>query len=384
MDVKTLAWQEKETVVSLRRHFHENPELSQKEFKTMDTIEEFLHKYGIETVRVPHGGVFGFLDSGKPGWTMLMRADIDALPIKEDPVNMAKERVCISENEGIMHACGHDGHMAMLLLAARQLASHRDFGGTAMLVFQPAEENGGAGARTMLRDGLVERFGPAEIFGLHVMPGLAHGHFATCEGAMLASADSLRIEIAGSGGHAAQPQACVDPLLIASHVHIALQSIIARNLDPVAAAVISVTMLSCGENEDTIASRAELRGTVRTLDEAARDLCETRITEIAMAQAKVFGGQAEVHYLRDYPVTRNTPEQVARAVAACNGLAPIDNRIKPKLISEDFGFFGAEIPSCFTFLGQGDGPGLHEARFDFDDSLLPLGAAYWVSLMKAG
>ena len=148
MDVKTLAWQEKETVVSLRRHFHENPELSQKEFKTMDTIEEFLHKYGIETVRVPHGGVFGFLDSGKPGWTMLMRADIDALPIKEDPVNMAKERVCISENEGIMHACGHDGHMAMLLTEAKILAQHKDeWEGKIVFMFEEAEEMGERGLR---------------------------------------------------------------------------------------------------------------------------------------------------------------------------------------------------------------------------------------------
>ncbi len=366
---------------ALRRSFHEYPELQYDLPETTRRVIAALSAAGVDQI-VPHvgrSGIVALIHGNRPGPVRALRADMDALPIVETSgVGHA------STWPGRMHACGHDGHMAMLLLAARQLASHRDFGGTAMLVFQPAEENGGAGARTMLRDGLVERFGPAEIFGLHVMPGLAHGHFATCEGAMLASADSLRIEIAGSGGHAAQPQACVDPLLIASHVHIALQSIIARNLDPVAAAVISVTMLSCGENEDTIASRAELRGTVRTLDEAARDLCETRITEIAMAQAKVFGGQAEVHYLRDYPVTRNTPEQVARAVAACNGLAPIDNRIKPKLISEDFGFFGAEIPSCFTFLGQGDGPGLHEARFDFDDSLLPLGAAYWVSLMKAG
>lgn len=364
---------------ALRRALHRRPELQYDLPETTAQVVAALQAWQVDEIHPGLGesGIVALIRGARPGPVRALRADMDALPIVE-----ASGVAHASTTPGQMHACGHDGHMAMLLLAARQLAAHRDFSGTAMLVFQPAEENGGAGARAMLRDGLVRRFAPEEIFGLHVMPGLEKGHFATRTGGIMASADSLRIEVTGRGGHAALPHLAVDPLLIASHIHISLQSIVARNLDPLASAVISVTMMSCGENEDSLADRAVMHGTVRSLDEAARTLCEAQITRIAEAQAQAFGGLAKVHFLRDYPVTVNASPQVARALAAWVGLGPATGDIRPKMISEDFGFYGAEIPACFSFLGQGAGPGLHDARFDFDDDLLGLGAAWWVNLMQ--
>lgn len=368
-----------EEAVALRHDLHRHPELQFDLPRTTERIIATLERHGVDEIvpGVGKSGVVAVIRGTRPGLVRALRADMDALPIREaSGVNHA------SEMPGRMHACGHDGHVAMLLLAARHLAENRNFPGVALLVFQPAEENGGAGAREMLRDGLVDRFGPQEMYGLHVMPGLEKGHFATRVGGIMASADVLRIEISGTGGHAALPHLTVDPLLIASHTHVALQSILSRNLDPVASAVVSITMIACGENEDTIAPTAIMRGTVRTLDEAARDLCEQRITQIAQDQARSFGGHAQVSYVRDYPVTANAPAPTAHAAASARQLGPVDDKTRPKLVSEDFGFYCAELPSAFMFLGQGPGPGLHDPRFDFDDSLLPIGAAYWVSLMR--
>lgn len=365
--------------VALRRDLHRQPELLFDLPRTTGRIITALEDYSVDEIvsGIGQSGVVAVIRGSRPGPVRALRADMDALPIREaSGVDHA------SDVPGRMHACGHDGHVTMLLLAARHLAASRDFAGTALLVFQPAEENGGAGAREMLRDGLAGRFGLQEIHGLHVMPGLDKGHFATRVGGIMASADVLRIEVSGTGGHAAMPHLTADPLLIASHIHVALQSILSRNLDPVASAVVSITMITCGENEDTIAPTAIMRGTVRTLDEGARDLCERRITEIAQDQARSFGGQAQVHYLRDYPVTVNAAGPTARAVAAARQLGPVDDQTRPMLISEDFGFYCSELPTAFVFLGQGQCPGLHDPRFDFDDSLLPTGAAYWVGLMQ--
>lgn len=372
------AWQQE--AVAFRRDLHRHPELLFDLPRTTAKVIEALRAIGVDKIasHVGRSGIVASIRGNRPGPVRALRADMDALPIHE-----TSGVAHVSTFAGRMHACGHDGHVAMLLLAARHLATDRDFAGTALLVFQPAEENGGAGAREMLRDGLVARFEPKAIYGLHVMPGLPKGHFATREGGIMASADSLRIEISGAGGHAALPHLAVDPLLIASHIHIALQTIVARSLDPLKGAVISVTMISGGVNEDTIGSNATMRGTVRTLDEASRDLCEGRITQIAESQAHALGGKAEVSYLRDYPVTVNAPAATAHAIAAARRVGTVNPQTRPMLISEDFGFYGSELPSAFIFMGQGNGPNLHDPHFDFDDGLLPTGAAYWVNLMRS-
>lgn len=365
--------------VALRRDLHAHPELLFDLPRTSGLVAQRLRDWGCDTVTegVGRSGVVATIEGGRPGPAFGLRADMDALPIHEETGQPHASR-----SAGRMHACGHDGHMAMLLLAARHLAATRAFSGRAVLIFQPAEENGGAGARAMLQDGLIARFGPDRIFGLHVMPGLPKGQFAIREAGIMAAADSLRITVTGQGGHAGRPETCIDPLLVCSHIHIALQSIVARALDPLMAGVLSITMMEGSDNEDSIATRAVMRGTVRTLDEAARDRIEDRITAMAPAIAAGFGATAVVDYLRDYPVTWNDPAAASLFASAAAGCAPVDRQVAPLMVSEDFGFYGSAVPTAFGFLGMGQGPGLHQASFDFDDSLLPTGAAIWVALAR--
>lgn len=364
--------------ITWRQQLHSKPELLFDLPQTSAFVADKLGSFGLDDVVTGLGrtGVVGILRGKGPGPVTGLRADMDALPIVE-----ATGLPYASQAPGRMHACGHDGHTAMLLLAARRLAELRDFPGTAVFIFQPAEENGGAGARAMIEDGLMDRFGIQEVYGLHCMPGLPEGQFATRPGGIMAAADSLRIRIHGIGGHAARPEQGVDPLLVASHLHLALQSIVSRNIDPIASAVISITQMKASENEDIIAPEALMAGTVRTLDEAVRDLCEERILAVAEHVARAHGAQVEVKYLRDYPVTVNHPKGVARATAAAEQAGSVDPGTRPLMVSEDFSFMLRERPGAMIFLGQGNGPGLHSPLFDFNDRILSTGADYWVSLI---
>ncbi|THH39150.1 amidohydrolase [Aliishimia ponticola] len=364
---------------ALRQDLHAHPEVLFDLPRTAGIVASALRDWGCDQVveGVGHSGVVGVINGTNSGPTIGLRADMDALPMTE-----ATQLPYASQVAGRMHACGHDGHTAMLLLAARKLAHSRDFAGTAVLVFQPAEENGGAGARAMLRDGLIERFGLERIFGLHVMPDLPTGMFATRSAGIMAAADSLRITVTGKGGHAGRPETCIDPLLVCSHIHVALQSILSRNIEPTQAGVVSVTMIQASDNEDTIAPQASMRGTVRTLDEDVRDLIEARLKTMVPAIAQGFGAAAEVAYLRDYPVTWNDPKTTELFAKAVAKVTTTTTDTPPRMISEDFGFYGAAVPASFGFLGMGDGPGLHDPKFDFDDRLLPLGARVWLSVMS--
>lgn len=368
-----------QTAIGWRQRLHAHPELLFDLPKTSAFVADRLEEFELDSVVRGIGGcgVVGVLHGLKPGGVTGLRADMDALPIQEQ-TGLRHASV----TSGRMHACGHDGHMAMLLLAARRLSRTRDFSGVVVFIFQPAEENGGAGARAMLRDGLLERFAIEEVFGLHCMPNYSEGRFSTRSGGIMAAADSLRITVTGVGGHAARPETCVDPLLVASHIHIALQTIVARNIDPLASAVISITRVAASENEDTIAPTASMSGTVRTIDESVRDFCEHRIHNIAAGVAKSFGATAKVEYIRDYPVTVNHPAAVARATKAAARVSQVNADTPPLMVSEDFSFMLRERPGAFMFLGQGPGPGLHSSMFDFNDRILMIGADYWISLVR--
>jgi hippurate hydrolase len=305
---------------------------------------------------------------------------MDALPIHEQ-TNLPHR----STIEGKMHACGHDGHTAMLLGAARYLAQTRDFAGTAVVIFQPAEE-GGAGAKAMLEDGLMERFGVQEVYGMHNWPSLPVGAFAIRKGPLMASADKFTIRLEGKGGHAAAPHICVDPLLAGANIVTALQSIVSRNVDPLEACVVSVTRFDAGTAFNIIPQTAELFGTVRTFTEAIRDLAERRVSEIVTGIAAAHGVAATVDYSRNYPPTINHAAQtdiaanVARKVAA-EGRVNAD--VPPVMGAEDFSFMLEARPGAFIFIGNGDTAGLHHPAYDFNDATIPYGMSYWVELVES-
>jgi amidohydrolase len=367
-----------------RHDFHENPELLYEVHRTAGIVADRLREFGCDEVVTGIGrtGVVGVIRGRKStsGKTLGLRADMDALPIEETSgVSYA------SKIPGKMHACGHDGHTAMLLGAAKYLAETRNFDGTAVVIFQPAEE-GGAGGKAMVDDGLMTRWGIQEVYGLHNMPGMPEGHFATTPGAMLASSDKVEITVRGKGGHAgAGPHRAVDSVLIGSQIVNALQSIVARNVDPLKSAVISITMFQAGTAFNIIPETAKLGGTVRTLDPEIRDLVERRIGEVADNVARAYGGSAETKYTRMYPVTVNHAREAGVAAEVARdvvGADRVNERAVPLMGAEDFAFMLEARPGAFVFLGMGDGNECHHPGYKFNDNILGHGASYWVRLVE--
>jgi hippurate hydrolase len=367
-----------------RHDLHEHPELLYEVHRTAGIVADKLREFGCDEVVTGIGrtGVVGVIRGRKSasGKTVGLRADMDALPITETSgVPYA------SKTPGLMHACGHDGHTAMLLGAAKYLAETRNFDGTAVVIFQPAEEGGGGG-KAMVDDGMMTRWGIQEVYGLHNMPGIPEGHFATVPGPMLASSDSLEINVRGKGGHAgAGPHRAIDTVLIGSQIVNALQSIVSRNVDPLKSAVISITVFQAGTASNIIPETALLKGTVRTLDPGVRDLVERRIGEVADNIARAYGGSAETIYRRMYPVTVNHARETDVAAEVARDVVGDDRvnaRMAPMMGAEDFSFMLEARPGAFVFLGTGPGNDCHHPAYRFNDAILGHGASYWVRMIE--
>jgi amidohydrolase len=364
-----------------RHDLHAHPELLYDVHRTAAGVAERLRAFGCDEVVTGLGrtGVVGVIrGSREPHGAVRavgLRADMDALPIEE-----AVDRPYKSTHPGLMHACGHDGHTVMLLGAARYLAETRNFAGTAVVIFQPAEE-GGRGGEAMVADGLMERFAIDEVYAMHNMPGIPLGHFALRPGPLLAAADRIRIDIEGVGGHAARPNLCVDPILVGAQIISQIQGIVARNVDPLDAAVISICVFEAGRSDNVIAASARLRGTARTLTPEARDLVERRLGEVVDGCARVHGARATLTYSREYPITRNHAQQAgfaAEVAAEIAGAAAVADDIPPMMASEDFSFMLDARPGAMVLIGNGPSAGLHHPAYDFNDEAIPLGAS-WLS-----
>ena len=379
-------------IQEIRRNIHAHPELRFEENRTSQLVAEALSSWGIEVFRgLGKTGVVGRLvgDLG-PGKMIGLRADMDALPLQEHNTFSHS-----SQNPGKMHACGHDGHTAMLLGAAEYLSNHRDFKGSVIFIFQPAEE-GGAGAREMIKDGLFKQFPCDAVFGLHNWPGLAEGNFGVTAGPMMASSNTFEITIKGKGGHAALPHNSADPVLTGVQVVQALQSIVTRNKRPVDAAVLSVTQFHAGETSNVIPDSAFIGGTIRTFTLEVLDLMEQRLREIAEHTANAFDCHAEIVFSRNYPPLINHAKEVRFAGEVMKELVgeeQVDMDIDPTMGAEDFAFMLLEKPGCYVFLGNGDGDHrsvghgmgpchLHNPSYDFNDALIPVGVSYLVKLTQ--
>lgn len=368
-------------IAGWRQHLHAHPEIRYEEEKTAQFIAEKLTSFGVDDVVSGIGktGVVAVIYGKKAssGKVIGLRADMDALPIHE-----ATDKLYRSTVPGKMHACGHDGHSAMLLGAAKYLAETRNFDGTAVLVFQPAEE-GGAGALAMINDGLLERFGIQEIYGLHNRPGVPIGHFGIRKGAQLAASDFLEIRIEGLGGHAARPQHTADPVLCGAHIVTALQSVVARNIDPLDSAVLSLTVFQAGDTNNVIPQRALLQGTVRTFKPHVREEVIGRIKRLAVHTGEAFACTVEVHIGEGYPALINHDANVNFAANVARQFSSdVDADFPPSLGGEDFAFFLQRIPGAFMVCGNGDSAKLHHPAYDFCDEAIAPGVTYWVRLVE--
>jgi amidohydrolase len=370
-------------IAEWRRDLHMHPELQYEVHRTSATVVDKLQSFGCDEVvsGIGRTGVVGVI-RGKnraSGKVIGMRADMDALPMEE-----TTGLPYASKTPGKMHACGHDGHTSMLLGAARHLCETRNFDGTAVLIFQPAEE-GGAGAKAMIDDGLLDRFNIQEVYGLHNYPGLPIGKFAIKPGALMAAADRIRIDVEGMGGHAARPHRAIDTVVVGCAIISALQHIVSRNVDPLESAVISITMFQAGTTDNVIPQTAHLRGTARSLDPKVRDLLEKRVVEVAKGIAKAYDAKAIVNYSRDYPVVVNEPgatEFAGKIAREIVGDTNFDGATVPVMGGEDFAFMLEKRPGAFIFMGNGDTANLHHPAYDFNDKAIPFGASYWVRLIE--
>jgi hippurate hydrolase len=378
-------------ITKIRRDLHAHPELCFQEERTADVIAKALTDWGIPVHRgLGKTGVVGIVKAGTSSRAVGLRADIDALPMTEH-----NRFAHASRHDGRMHACGHDGHTAMLLAAAKHFSRHRHFDGTVYLIFQPAEEGGG-GAREMIRDGLFEKFPMEAVFGAHNWPGMPVGMVGLNPGAMMASSNGFKAVIRGKGSHAALPHLGVDPVLIACQMVMAWQTILTRNKKPIDPGVISATMIHTGEAINVVPDSAEIQGTVRTFSFETLDLIETRMREIAEGLSATFGATCEFEFTRNYPPTVNhaaETEFVRRTLAQVVGEANVVP-FEPTMGAEDFSFFLQAKPGCYFTLGNGDGAHregghglgpcmLHNPSYDFNDELIPVGASCWVKLAEA-
>ncbi|WP_299148731.1 M20 aminoacylase family protein [uncultured Tateyamaria sp.] len=369
-------------ITGWRRHLHAHPELGFAEHQTSAFVADKLREIGVDAIEtgIAQTGVVAVIKgrTDTKGRVIGLRADMDALPILEaSGVDYA------STNPGTMHACGHDGHTSILLGVAQYLAETRNFDGTAVLLFQPAEEGGGGG-REMVNEGVMDRFGVQEVYGLHNMPGLPTGQFAIRSGALMGSADEFYITVTGKGGHAAAPHQSIDPNVTAAHIILGLQSITSRNVDPLHAAVVSVCALhSDVDTHNVIPQQTRMTGTVRALEAEVRDMVEARVKAIAKATAEAYDCEVEVDYRLGYPVTVNHPDHTEYAIAAARAVAgDVITDTPPIMAAEDFSFMLNVRPGAYIFLGNGDGPMVHHPAYIFDDDAIPAGCSWFVELVE--
>jgi hippurate hydrolase len=375
----------------IRRDIHAHPELCFEENRTADVVAQKLTEWGIPIVRsMGVTGVVGIIQNGSSKRAIGLRADMDALPMQE--INTFAHT---SKHAGKMHACGHDGHTAMLLGAAHYLSKHRNFDGTVYVIFQPAEEGGG-GARKMMDDGLFEKFPMEAVFGMHNWPGAPVGTFGVTAGPMMASSNEFHVTVKGQGSHAAQPHKSADPIMIAVQIAQAWQTIISRNRNPLDAAVLSITQIHAGSATNVIADEAELVGTVRTFSTSVLDMIERRMRTIAEHTASAFDAEIDFRFKRNYPPLINHEQETKFAVDVLKSIVDADkvnDHVEPTMGAEDFAFMLQEKAGCYVFIGNGEGShrmaghglgpcNLHNPSYDFNDDLLPLGATYWVRLAE--
>lgn len=368
-------------VAAWRRHLHLTPELNFDLYETSAFVAAKLKEFGCDDVAtgIARTGVVGIIRGRSPGGTVGLRADMDALPIME-----ASGKPYASTVAGKMHACGHDGHTAMLLGAAKYLAETRNFAGSVAVIFQPAEEGGGGG-NVMVQEGMMERFGIQKVFGMHNEPGLPVGQFATRVGPIMAATAEFTITVKGKGGHAAMPYQTVDPIVIASQIVTAMQTVVSRNADPIESLVVSVTKFHAGDAYNIIPETAQIAGTVRTLKKEMAELAEKRIRAIVEGIASAGGAHAVIDYDSNYPVTFNHAEEtlfageVAKSVA---GDRNVETDMPPVMGGEDFSYMLNVRPGAFIFIGNGDTAGLHHPAYDFNDEAIPHGISYWVKLAE--
>ncbi len=367
-----------------RRDFHENPELLYDTHRTSKIVKEKLTSFGCDQVITGLGrtGVVGVIHgrSNSNGKTIGLRADMDALPIKEI-TNLEYS----SKKDGMMHACGHDGHTAMLLGAAKYLSETRNFDGKVVVIFQPAEE-GGAGAKEMCEDGLMSDFDISEVYGMHNAPGLPVGQFNIRSGAFFAAADQFTVNIQGKGGHAARPQETIDPTIVGAHILIALQSVASRNTDPLKSLVVSVTSFRTeSDSYNVIPQTVQLKGTVRTLSKDVRDMAQKKITQLIKNTGLAFGANVELDYDRGYPVMINSDLETSHMIKAAKNVAGdknVDDNASQVMGAEDFSYMLEERPGAYIRVGNGNTASLHHPNYDFNDESIPFGTSFWVELTE--
>ena len=367
-------------MVKWRHHFHENPELAYEEVNTSKKVVSLLKQFGISKIEEGIGktGVVAILENGR-GKSIGLRADMDALPIHEEN----QEKKYKSKTTGKMHACGHDGHTTMLLGAAKYLAETKNFKGRVVLIFQPAEE-GFAGAKAMIKDGLLQKYPIDEIYGMHNMPGLEKGVLAIESGPRLAAADNFEVEIVGKGAHGAMPSNSIDPIVCSASIIQNIQSIVSRNSDPKETLVITVASINSGKANNVIPKTAKLTGTVRYYDNELGKLAKKRFLDIVNSTSHAFGAKAIIDFHKGYPATVNHQEQSIFAYNIAKKVIGLkaSNHQKPMMGSEDFSYFLNKVPGCFAWIGNGNSASLHNPKYDFNDDVLSIGSSFLASLAE--